>query len=103
MQPLPKETIELYKKSPELLAARKLLFAECVEAHIKKQRKVIVDHKKSEVETETATIKEWGRMNDLPFSEKELDFYSKWVKRFDVMYSYGILPQIQDVYAQKVS
>lgn len=103
MKPLPKETIEFYKKSPEMLAVRKLLFAECVEDYIRSKRKVIVDEQPSEVAKQTAYIAEWCRMYTLPFNQAELDFYHKWIKRFDVMYSYGMLPQIEDVYAQKIS
>lgn len=101
MKPLDGSIKEMYEKNPDLLAARKLIFAECVESHIKSLRKIISDEKRTEVETEQAYFNEWKRMQDLPFDKREMGFYTKWMKRFDVMYSYGMLPDVEDVYAQK--
>ena len=102
MQPLDETILQFYKNNPEMLATRKLIFAECVENHIKKQRPIVNTGNLSELKNQGAYLSECFRMEDLPFNQVEMDFFNRWLKRFDVMFSYGMLPQIEDVKAQKI-
>jgi hypothetical protein len=100
MKPLDANILKFYKDKPEMLAARKLIFAECVEGIIKKARKVITPVTGNYGKDSTLQVAEWARVMDKPFNSEELEQYNIWLKRFDTMYSYGMLPDIEDVVAK---